>query len=71
MIFIGISGLVLPVIPGILFLILGILVLSIDLPLIERMLNRIELRYPQAGKTIRKLRSIIIKRDDDKGSVSR
>jgi uncharacterized membrane protein YbaN (DUF454 family) len=65
MILIGIPGLVLPVIPGILFIVLGIIVLSIDLPMIKGMLDRMELRYPEVGKRLKKLRSMIVKNDDD------
>ncbi len=61
MILIGISGLVLPLIPGVIFIFLGILVLSVDLPIIGRMLDKIEQRYPQHAEKLKKLRALLKK----------
>ncbi|MCL4503922.1 MAG: hypothetical protein M1438_19020 [Deltaproteobacteria bacterium] len=70
LLFIGISGLILPIIPGILFIFLGILVLSIDLPVIGKLLNKIEQQYPGVGKKLKELRAILGARGDDQGAKS-
>ncbi len=46
----GILGLVLPFLQGILFLVVGLLLLSRSTPWAERVLARLRARYPQAGR---------------------
>jgi len=52
----GISGLVLPLLPGWLFLALGLLLLSIDLPFFDRLVWWIEKKVPQIKEPLERLR---------------
>jgi len=52
----GISGLVLPVLPGWLFLAFGLLLLSIDLPFFDRLVRWIEKKVPQIKEPLERLR---------------
>ncbi len=47
----GLLGLVLPFLQGILFLVVGLLLLSRSTPWAERVLARLRARYPRAGRT--------------------
>ncbi|HJQ68502.1 MAG TPA: PGPGW domain-containing protein [Blastocatellia bacterium] len=50
-IFLGILGLFLPVLQGILFLLIGLYLLSSTSPWAERLLNRLRERFPKISKT--------------------
>lgn len=52
----GLIGLVLPVLQGGLFLILGLLLLSPDVPIFARLLCWIENRFPRLQSTVQRLR---------------
>ncbi len=52
---IGVAGLILPIIPGLLFLLGGGLLLSSDLPALRRMICRIEEKNPELGAKLRKI----------------
>jgi uncharacterized membrane protein YbaN (DUF454 family) len=52
----GLLGLVFPVLQGWLFLALGAILLSKDLPLFNRMLGRIKSRFPGIGRAAERLR---------------
>lgn len=53
----GLAGLVLPVLQGWLFIAMGVIVLSRDVPIFERMEHRITTRYPKAGRLVNRLRA--------------
>ena len=53
----GLAGLVLPVLQGWLFLAMGVIVLSRDVPLFARMERRITARFPRAGRLVNRLRA--------------
>ncbi|MEM7044496.1 MAG: PGPGW domain-containing protein [Pseudomonadota bacterium] len=50
----GIIGLVVPVLQGILFITIGLIILAKTAPWAERLLDRFRDRYPQAGAIIDK-----------------
>src|SRR4030095_3243712 len=50
-ILLGIIGLVLPILQGILFILVGLFLLSSVSPWAERLLNRIRKRFPRISKT--------------------
>src|SRR6185369_3602416 len=50
-ILLGIIGLVLPILQGILFILVGLFLLSTVSPWAERLLNRIRVRFPRISKT--------------------
>ncbi len=52
----GVVGLFLPVLQGGLFLILGLVVLAVEKPWAERLLERLEQRYPKLEGRITKAR---------------
>ncbi|MFC4076676.1 DUF454 family protein [Salinithrix halophila] len=52
----GIAGIILPVLHGVVFLMLGFLILSKTSPWAKRMLDRLEARYPLVSKQMNKLR---------------
>jgi uncharacterized membrane protein YbaN (DUF454 family) len=52
----GLVGLFLPVLQGMLFLALGALLLSIDLPVFNRVVCWIERRYPRTGQYLERFR---------------
>lgn len=52
----GLVGLVLPVLQGVVFLILGLLLLSPNVPLFARLLCWIEQRFPHLQSTVQRLR---------------
>ncbi|MFP3868662.1 MAG: hypothetical protein ACLFUU_10980 [Desulfobacteraceae bacterium] len=55
----GIPGLVLPILQGWLFLALGALLLSVDLPFFERLVLWIEKRVPRVKKPLERLRNFL------------
>ena len=54
---IGLAGLLLPFLPGWLFLALGSLILAPDIPFFRRLLVWIQKRFPALKKPIRKARA--------------
>ena len=48
----GVAGLILPFLQGILFLLIGLFLLSHELPWADRLLTRVKLRFPKWGKKI-------------------
>jgi len=54
---IGIVGLVLPILQGILFICVGLLILSKEVPWADRMLMRLRKKYPKIGKVLEDARS--------------
>ena len=61
-ILLGVAGLVLPVLQGWLFLGLGILILSADVPFLRRFICWFEDRIPILRRIMRKVRSALEKR---------
>lgn len=59
----GVAGLALPVLQGILFLFIGVVLLAPDVPMFRRLLTRLEKRFPTIAKRAR--RSRWWPRDDD------
>jgi hypothetical protein len=57
MVGIGAVGLILPVIPGLLFLLGGGLWLSADLPAVGRLICRIEQYNPELGAKLKRIRT--------------
>ena len=55
----GMAGMVLPVLQGWLFLALGALVLSVDIPIFDRLVRWIENRVPQVKKPLERLRNFL------------
>jgi hypothetical protein len=58
-ILLGIAGLVLPVLQGWLFLALGSLLLSVDLPFFERPVQWLEKRIPQIQNPLERVRQYL------------
>lgn len=52
--FLGVLGLVLPILQGFLFLAIGLIILAKTAPWAERLLDRFRKRYPDAGRLIDK-----------------
>ena len=50
--FLGFIGLFLPILQGVLFLVVGLLILSKQAPWAERMLGRLKERYPMIARTV-------------------
>jgi uncharacterized protein YqgC (DUF456 family) len=63
MILIGLPGLVFPIIPGTVFIVAGILILSVDVPLIDRLVLWVGRRYPKLGRTLEKFRAKLKERN--------
>jgi len=59
LILIGIPGLVLPILQGWLFIALGALLLSIDIPFFDRMVLYIENRVPFIKKPLERMRNYL------------
>ncbi len=55
----GALGLLLPIMPGWLFIALGILVLSPDVPLFQRMVHWLEDRFPRVREPLEKMRHFL------------
>jgi uncharacterized membrane protein YbaN (DUF454 family) len=58
-IIVGLAGFVLPILPGWLFLALGVLLLSIDVPFFVKVLTWIEDRIPPVRKPLERLRDYL------------
>ncbi len=58
-IILGIVGLVVPVLQGWLFLALGALLLSVDIPLFDRVVTWIEKKFPRVKKPLERLRNYL------------
>jgi uncharacterized membrane protein YbaN (DUF454 family) len=56
LILLGIPGLVLPILQGWLFLALGALLLSVDIPFFDRLVRWIEQKVPPVKKPLERLR---------------
>jgi len=54
---IGIAGLVLPILQGILFICVGLLILSKELPWADRLLRRLQKKYPKIGGVLEDARN--------------
>lgn len=52
----GIASLVLPVVPGWLLIVVGLVLLSPELPFVEKLLNSLEYRHPSMRPALRKFR---------------
>jgi uncharacterized membrane protein YbaN (DUF454 family) len=59
LIILGIPGLILPILQGWLFLALGALLLSIDIPLFDRLVQWIENRIPVVKKPLERFRKFL------------
>ena len=59
LILLGIPGLVLPILQGWLFLALGALLLSVDIPLFDRLVSWIEKNAPPVKKPVERLRNYL------------
>ncbi len=55
----GVLGLFLPILQGILFIVVGLLLLSRHSPWARRLLDRFRERHPQAGRVIRQAERIV------------
>lgn len=55
-IFLGVAGLFLPVLQGILFLMIGLYLLSRKAPWARRLLNRLRCRYPRLSGRLKETR---------------
>jgi uncharacterized membrane protein YbaN (DUF454 family) len=52
----GLAGIFLPILQGWLFLILGAVLLSVDIPAVKRMVCWAENRFPRLGKVLERAR---------------
>lgn len=52
----GLAGLVLPVLQGVLFIFIGVLLLAPDVPLFRRLLHRLEASFPELARRLRRSR---------------
>ena len=59
LILLGIPGLVLPILQGWLFLALGALLLSVDVPFFDRLVRWIEQKVPPVRKPVERLRNFL------------
>lgn len=55
-IILGLLGLVLPILQGLLFLAIGLVLLAPDIPLFHRMFCWVEIRFPKTRDTFHKVR---------------
>ena len=62
MIILGVVGLFLPVLQGFLFLGVGVMVLYRDVPVLSRMVGRLEARFPIIGRIKGKIRKLLSRR---------
>lgn len=62
LIVLGFLGLFLPVLQGVLFLALGLLLLSVDIPVVHRWVEKLEGGHPHLGPKIKKWREIFLKK---------
>jgi uncharacterized protein len=68
LILLGIPGLVLPVLQGWLFLALGALLLSVDVPFFDRLVRWIEQKVPPVKKPVDRLRNFLKGSEEQKKS---
>lgn len=59
LIILGVPGLVLPILQGWLFIALGALLLSVDIPLFDRMVRWLEERFPLIRKPVERMRTFL------------
>ena len=59
LIILGFAGIFLPILQGWLFLALGFLLLSVDIPVVKRMVCSLEQRYPRVGKVLERARRFL------------
>jgi hypothetical protein len=59
LIILGIPGLVLPILQGWLFIAVGALLLSVDIPFFDRMVRWLEEKVPQLKKPLERVRSFL------------
>ena len=62
----GLPGLVLPILPGWLFLALGFLLLSVDLPFFDRMVQWLEKKVPRIKEPMERIRQFLGSSKDQK-----
>jgi uncharacterized membrane protein YbaN (DUF454 family) len=55
----GLPGLVLPILPGWLFLVIGILLLSVDLPFFKGLVQWLEKRIPRIKEPVEQMRQFL------------
>lgn len=55
----GVPGLFLPILQGWLFLALGALCLSVDLPIFHKVVRRVEARFPKLRRPMERLRRFL------------
>jgi uncharacterized membrane protein YbaN (DUF454 family) len=55
----GLAGIFLPILQGWLFLTLGILLLSVDIPVVKRAVCWIENRFPRFGRVLERARRLL------------
>lgn len=53
----GMAGIILPVLPGWIFIALGVLLLADDIPVFRRLIEKVEHKWPQTRGTLRKARA--------------
>jgi hypothetical protein len=58
-ILLGLPGLFLPILQGWLFLALGALLLSVDIPFFKRLVRWIENRFPRVRSTVERVRNFL------------
>ncbi|GAB4341934.1 MAG: hypothetical protein Kow0099_19110 [Candidatus Abyssubacteria bacterium] len=56
LVFLGLLGFLLPILQGWLFLTLGLLLLSKDVPFLQRAWKRLKVRYPRIGRAAERVR---------------
>jgi uncharacterized membrane protein YbaN (DUF454 family) len=59
LIIVGIPGLVLPILQGWLFIAVGALLLSVDVPFFDRMVRWLEEKIPQLKKPLERVRNFL------------
>jgi uncharacterized membrane protein YbaN (DUF454 family) len=67
-ILLGLPSLVLPILPGWLFLAIGVLLLSVDLPFFEHLVQWLEKRIPGIKKPVERLRQFLQDANEKKGT---
>ncbi len=65
LILLGIPGLVLPILQGWLFLALGALLLSVDIPIFERLVDWIGERVPRVKEPLERFRNFLKGSEDE------
>ena len=62
LILLGLIGLFLPILQGVLFLVLGGLLLFRDIPVLNRLWKRLKTRYPKIGQTADRIKKGVRRR---------